>query len=105
VAAGVADALAAEALEWLQQAFYLVGRDHRPGVADRYCRMALPTRLAIRLSARAGSPVAGAAVRAAPMRMSRCSASWFWRRMAFPGDVGEIEGLPAFYPALTAGQG
>jgi hypothetical protein len=47
------------------------------------CRMALPSRFATRLSARAGSPVAGAAERAASMRMPLRSASWCRSSMAF----------------------
>lgn len=76
--AGVADSLAAESLGWLEEAVDLAGRDERSGVADRYfctpsgmaveistrppstlCRMVLPARFMITLSARAGSPVAG----------------------------------------------
>ena len=38
VTAGMAHALGAESLERLEQAVYLVGRDHWSGVADRYDR-------------------------------------------------------------------
>jgi hypothetical protein len=34
-----ADAVGAEALEGLEEAVDLAGRDHRPGAADRECRL------------------------------------------------------------------
>jgi hypothetical protein len=103
VAFAVADSLAAELPEGLEQVVNRVRRDEGAGVADRDGRAvagqagadrglaagdvvpdALSMRLTIRLSARLGSPVTGAGARVVLSRTPRPSASPERARTAFP---------------------
>ena len=71
---------------------------------SRLCRMALSTRFATRLSARLGSPVAGAAVKRGVDADAPAVGFLAAVHDRLPGDLGEIERLPLVDAALAAGQ-
>ena len=124
VAALVAGPLAIGLLERFEQSADLARPDHRAAVGDgqagtaavltavvtwtwpsgTLCRTALSTRLATRLSARAGSPVTVAGPRLAATRTPRLVSIWLVAGHDPGGDLGEVERFPVPQAALAGGQ-